>query len=304
MLCSCAGRQAGRNGSGPSAPESSAPSAGRFVPSLPSETVPPESRRAFIRDHFWDGFRFADSAYVASQDSLAMLRCFAVYVMQAGEPFDLSPVEGLMRKAGAHRHTFRYFLNLAGMVLHDPNSPLRNDELYIPVLEAAVASPLLDEYEKAAPAYDLGMARRNRVGHAASDFAWTTLDGGAGRLYGLHADYTLIFFSNPGCPMCHDIQMALSSSPLVEEMVASGRLAVVMFYPDDDIEAWRTYADGIPAGWIYARDREQTVRTGSLYDLRAIPSLYLLDSDKRVILKDASDVFPIENVLAASAGCR
>jgi hypothetical protein len=39
------------------------------------------------------------------------------------------------------------------------------------------------------------------------------------------------------------------------------------------------------------------VREKSLYDLHAIPTLYLLDRDKRVLVKDSTDVPYIEEVI-------
>ena len=39
------------------------------------------------------------------------------------------------------------------------------------------------------------------------------------------------------------------------------------------------------------------IREESLYDLHAIPALYLLDRDKRVLLKDCTDVAQIEEVI-------
>ena len=36
------------------------------------------------------------------------------------------------------------------------------------------------------------------------------------------------------------------------------------------------------------------MREEGLYDLAAIPSLYLLDADKRVLVKDAADVALVE----------
>lgn len=41
----------------------------------------------------------------------------------------------------------------------------------------------------------------------------------------------------------------------------------------------------MPEGWTVGTDRE-AVKTGALYDLKAMPSLYLLDGQKRVLLKD------------------
>lgn len=43
----------------------------------------------------------------------------------------------------------------------------------------------------------------------------------------------------------------------------------------------------MPKEWIIGTDHE-AVKTGALYDLKAMPSLYLLDGQKRVVLKDVS----------------
>ena len=44
-----------------------------------------------------------------------------------------------------------------------------------------------------------------------------------------------------------------------------------------------------PEEWYNGFDPDLAIRTEDLYNVRAIPSLYLLDADKRVILKDAPE---------------
>ena len=67
--------------------------------------------------------------------------------------------------------------------------------------------------------------------------------------------------------------------------------------PDEDLGAWRAYRDRIPARWINAYDATQQLREKELYDLKAIPALYLLDCDKRVLVKDGTDPGQIEWVI-------
>mgnify|MGYP002237367013 FL=1 len=75
-----------------------------------------------------------------------------------------------------------------------------------------MASPWLDEWEKIAPEHDLRMALQNRVGLPANDFRYTLASGRTGTLYGIRADYTLVFFNNPDCGMCEG--SGRKSSPL------------------------------------------------------------------------------------------
>ena len=89
----------------------------------------------------------------------------------------------------------------------------------------------------------------------------------------------------------------ISGSPMLSEMIERGRLKILALYPDEDLTEWRNYRDHIPASWINAYDAGCLVRENGTYDLTAIPSLYLLDSDKRVLVKDSTDVPYIEEVI-------
>ena len=44
----------------------------------------------------------------------------------------------------------------------------------------------------------------------------------------------------------------------------------------------------LPAEWLVAYDKEQSIYTNELYDILGFPSLYLLDSQKIVRLKDTA----------------
>ena len=203
-----------------------------------------------------------------------------------------------MAKAAKYPHSLRYFAMLAEQVLYDPNSPLRSDELYIPVLQAQVESEWLDKYEKLSPQYNLDLALQNRIGRPANDFRYTTSTGRTGSLYGIKAKYTLIFFNNPGCTMCKTIREAICSSQLLTEMISSGQMKVLALYPDELLDEWHAYKEHIPSTWINSYDKGTVIRKKNLYDLKAIPALYLLDSAKRVLIKDSTDVGYVEFVVA------
>lgn len=257
----------------------------------------PAERRSFLREHFWDHFDFADSTLLVRIDSTELVQAYITYVGMILEPDDAVAMRELMRRADHSKAMLGYFHRLGEQLLYDPNSPIRSDELYIPVLEQVIASPHYDSYEKLAPGYELELVRQNRVGHAANDFRYTLADGTSKRLYELQAPYTLLFISNPGCPMCGQIRGAISDSPLLSELIERGQLRVLMLYPDQELEEWYRHQNEIPKSWINAYDKGCILQRDRLYDLKAIPSLYLLDRKKRVILKDVVDVPLIEERL-------
>lgn len=274
--------------------EASAAKPYRFRSAALPAAVAPEEARAYLRDHYWDRFDFGDSTLVVRADTQEMLRAMAAYVANFLTPADSTAVERLMASASASKPMFDYFAMLASEVLYDPNSPLRCEELYLPVLRAQVASPLLDKWERLGPQHDLALALRNRVGHPAEDFRYTLADGSSHRLYDIEAEYVLLFINNPGCPMCKEVREAITASPMLNERIERGALEVLALYPDEDLGEWLDYRSEIPVSWINAYDKGCRIAQEELYDLRAIPTLYLLDGRKRVLVKDAVDVGRIE----------
>lgn len=268
-----------------------------FLPAVPPDSLDGDARRAWLADHYWDRLDFGDSLFFARADSARMLEAFAAYAGGVLDPADPSPVRRLMERAARSRTSLDYFAWMASEVLYDPNSPLRDDELYIPVLEAQVASPLLDRWEKLAPQHDLRMARQNRVGRKANDLRYTLASGRTANLYSLRSDWVLLYIHNPDCAGCREVTEALVQSPMISELVERGALTVLTIYPDEDLDAWRRHLAELPATWINAYDRGARMAAEGTYDLRAIPSLYLLDAQKRVLAKDVTDVGRIEWLL-------
>lgn len=293
LAVSCGGRR-----SRPASTETTAAAPRVFLPALPPSALPPEQRAEYLRWHYWDRFDFSDTTFLSEADTAQLVEAYARYiVLLSTQPADGAPMDSLMRRASASRRMLDYFAWLGSEVLHDPNSPLRNDELYIPVLRAVLASPWYDEYERIGPAYELETALQNRVGQRANDFSYTLASGRTGTLYGVEAEYVLVFINNPDCPMCGDLREAIVSSPMLSEMIERGRLKVVSIYPDEDLAAWRAHREQIPAAWIDGYDAGCVIRSTNSYDLKAIPALYLLDRDKRVLVKDATDVARIEEAI-------
>lgn len=291
-LAACGGRAPRR----PAATTAETPAV--FLPAIAPAALAPEERVEWLRWHYWDNFDFADTTFLARADTLQLFEAYARYVqLLFSVPTDGAPMDSLMRRAAVSRPMLDYFAMLADQVLGDPNSPLRNDEFYIPVLRAQLSSPWYDEYERLAPEYRLSLASQNRIGEPANDFRYTLASGATGTLYGLRAEYVLLFINNPGCPMCREIREAISASPMLTELIEHGRLRVLALYPDENLDEWRAYREQIPASWINAYDDGCVLREKGLYDLSAIPSLYLLDAQKRVLVKDATDVALVEEVI-------
>ena len=280
--------------------ESATPQTVHFKRVMPPVQSTPEAQFQYMVDHYWDRFDFTDTLFIERVDSAEMMRAYAEYIATYVGPYNGEPIKKLMQKASVSRKMLDYFASMSERLFHDPNSPLRSDELYIPVLEAQLAAPYYDEYEKMVPEYDLSLASQNRIFHKANDFRYTTSSGRTANLYSVKADFTLIYINNPGCPMCREIQSQIEASPLISELLAAKKLKIVALYPDEDITLWKAHP--LPTAWISGYDKGCQIEKNRTYDLRAIPALYLLDKDKNVLVKDSTSVPQIEQVLSQCLG--
>ena len=261
-----------------------------------SELRSAEQYRDYVA-RYWDDLDFAQGKSIEEYDRDHLYECFATYVMVIPPRDADSLLRHLIHRAEASREVFDLFATMARDVLYDPNAPTRNDEYYLPILEEIVASHLLDPYDKIAPEHELHIVRQNRVGDLANDFEYMLADGTTHRLYDTKADFTILLFNNPGCEMCRTIISDIERSELISDLGKRYSIITLAIYPDEDVEAWRNYLSKMPQGWICGYDAEQRITTERSYDLKAIPSLYLLDGDKRVIVKDGTSAAHLEQAL-------
>lgn len=192
-------------------------------------------------------------------------------------------------KVNASSNVFETFTELVDKYFFDPNSPYRNEDYYGFYVERLSTYPGLAPEMKGKYDRHARLCALNRVGTKAADFRFADRRGKMHTLYGVKAPYTLLFFSNPGCEACMNIINVLKGEPAISEMIASGQLAVINIYIDEDLEAWRSYMPIYPEEWYNGFDPDFVIRTEHLYNVRAIPSLYLLDEDKTVLLKDSPE---------------
>lgn len=186
-------------------------------------------------------------------------------------------------------NVFETFASLAYKYLYDPNSPLRNEDHYHSFVRRLASFEGLSPEMKGKYEFDAKMTGMNRTGTVAADFIFSDKSGRMNTLHEVKAPLTLLFFSNPGCDACMNIIQVLKGDQKISSMISEGRLAVLNIYIDEDLQAWREYMPVYPEEWYNGFDPDLVIRTDNLYNVRAIPSLYLLDRDKKVIMKDAPE---------------
>lgn len=260
------------------------------LPAIPSTLKSSSGRSAYVVEHFWDAMDFGDTLRSHNRDFLELNFSNFVYLLPYAPPASAEKaVALLMSKAETDKGAFLLLAELAEKYLSEPNSPMRNEDLFICFLNCQTAATVLDDTEKMRARSLLRMALKNRPGMRAADFEYTGRDGRRHTLYGTKsADRMLLVFYDPECEHCAEITAALAANGVLDEMQAEGRLTVLAIDTESNREVWERTKGKMPQHWIVGHDAKGAINGRSLYSLPAMPVLYLLDADKTVILKDAT----------------
>ncbi|MBP6947644.1 MAG: DUF5106 domain-containing protein [Bacteroidales bacterium] len=256
----------------------------------------------YISLHFWDKL-YAPGVEYSKDTSLVMgvtpddfEEAFAIYLTALDNvtlPVMKDAQDTMLTRATRYQLShpeskiWKTIIELSEKYLYDPNSPYRNEEMFLPVLAHLIESPFNTDEEKMHYGHLHRLCSYNRIDTPAADFKYTLKNGRTGTLHHIKAEYVLLFFSNPECQNCKEIIDALATSPELTQLIQQKRLAILNIYPDADLAEWYDYLPNYPDNWINGYDQDLALNMQTIYNIRAIPSLYLLDKDKNVIFKDA-----------------
>ncbi len=220
---------------------------------------------------YWHGYDFADSSRVESKE---FEHIFARYLLSLSYA-DSSMVERsyntLLDAVAINPTALQRSISLTEKYLYETSSPQCNDELYLSILEVIIAHDSLQEVERIRPKYQHSKLSQNRVGDLAANIEVSLSDGTIVELHSIQARGVILLFSDPECSECARVDREVAA---MRQSLDNKGVEVIKIYPTPHIE--------------------------SLYHLRAIPTIYLLDEQKRVVLKDPS----IEEIARLIAGAK
>ncbi|MBM6890056.1 DUF5106 domain-containing protein [Bacteroides caecigallinarum] len=260
-------------------------------PEIPATMTEPEARKAYLLTHYWEQFDFADTTLMNNRDVTEQgFVNFIALLLDGTTPEELTRESLANWCAGfvGKEHARQVLTQTADDYLFNPNSPFYNEGLYGMYLEALLGKLPQTDAMRSSYQFKLKLVKRNNPGNRATDFTYYLPDGRRRTLADtkVKGDRLLLMFYDPECESCHEVLLQMAADATLAEAVRTGKLSVLAIYTEGNDEAWRKTLADMPEGWTVGTDHE-AIKTGALYDLKAMPSLYLLDGNKQVILKDA-----------------
>lgn len=236
----------------PNQPQQSFP-----YPALPDTLRSVEQRAGYLSEHYWDNYNFADTLMLKSEEVteqgfvnfIDILGRFSPAIAQKG-------IAGFTQRAFKNTAAKERFESLIEHYFENPQSPLRNDRIYLLFLEEMKNSPCFDEVEKERLAFKIKTTNKNLPGDIAINFNFKDENGKSHQLSDYRDQKVILYFYDPDCENCHKV-----SAWLKQQTIPA------------DIKVLKIIADN-PISHIYS--------------LRAMPTIFLLDKGNLVVLKDCT----------------
>lgn len=230
-------------------------------PDIPADMSNPSKRSIYLAEHYWECNNIGDTLLLHHSTVVYDY----VYILSK-VPFDDARrlMTNTAKLAVRHPETYSYTEYWLEHYLHDALSRFYNDELFIPFLETVISSDI-DEVFKLRPKFLLDRCKMNRVGEMAADFILKKDGDVSCRLSELYADYILLWFYQKGCDSCVESSQYLKGKQESQSLIKNRSVILVPLDLD-----------------VYSSLR------GTSYELQYSPTFYVLDSNHRVLLKEAS----------------
>lgn len=260
-------------------------------PQIPAMFSTAEDRKAYLLTHYWEQLDFADTTLVNNRDVTEQgFVNFIALLAEENTPEELirESLKNWSSRFLPEVHARKVLTQMADDYWYNPNSPFYNERLYGLYLETLLSQLPKEDAMRFSYNFKLELLKRNQVGKLATDFRYELSDGMRRSLMAtpVKGNRLLLLFYDPECESCHEVLLQMAADEALAAAVKAGQISVLAIYTEGNEDAWRKNLPDMPAGWMVGMDRE-VVKNEVLYDLKAMPSLYLLDGKKQVLLKDA-----------------
>ena len=254
-------------------------------PAIPDTLRSVEQRAGYLSEHYWDNYNFADTLLLKSKEVteqgfvnfINILNRFNLdYASKGVAHKDIAQkditqkditqkgIACFTRKAFSNAAAKERFENLIEHYFEDQLSPVRNDRVYLMFLEEMKNSPCFDETEKERIAFKIKTTNKNLPGDIAINFKFKDENGKEHQLSDYKDQKVILYFYDPDCENCHEV-----SAWLKQQTIPA------------DIKVLKMIADN---------------HISYMYSLKNMPTIFLLDKENKVILKNCTAQELIENI--------
>lgn len=254
---------------------------------LQQQLQPTNQNNIEVREHFFDSIDFSDARILNTPTLANMFDFYTMRVLPLDKGILMKYTDLIINKAKANREVYEFVVrNRYDFFRSSAYTELA--EIAAHIAEKHVVKDASNWTDKAFAfrmTEAVRIARLNPVGSRATNLKLQDPAGNHVSIDDIEAPYLVLFFYNPGCGLCSMVTPELGR---IYRQYNKKGLQVFAIYVDHNHEEWISHIKWHNYTWIDGWDSDGGEKIYEKYDANAIPSIYLLDSNKTIILKDAT----------------
>ena len=268
------------------------------TPRLFEYPYPPESitdfeeRVNYIVSHFWESVDLSKPI----RDTVAFeaaLRDYVDFFRYAHREVVFSSIKDFMYKAQSNTSNTVLIMEMAERALFGLNMVYWSDEVYLEFCRMFIDSKKVKQEQKIRYIDQVKRIENTLQDCVPVDFTAITPDKHKLKLSSI-SGWVLIYFNEPDCFDCTITRLRLNTNQVISDYVEYGQLTVLAVYPGEWSQQWVEDANSMPKEWTYGCCES----IDELYDIRFIPSFYLLNREHKLVGKNLT----LEDVQQLLAG--
>lgn len=247
--------------------------------------VPPDTmtnlldRANFLVDNFWTPMDFKSGAAV---DQNALNDAFNVYVTSmrfAGEKNIDASLQRLMKNIEKSPALSLQFAKAAEETLYGTRASVWNDGLFLKFVDNVLVNKKIKKERKLRYELLKRQIANTLQGTVPPPFDYETPAGKKAR-YEPNGIITVLEFGDPDCSDCRMAKLKMDTDVSFSSLVEKGKVNVLFINVSPE-EGWQDKLKDYPPAWHVGAAED----IDEIYDLRASPTLYVIDREGRVAAK-------------------
>jgi peroxiredoxin len=269
-----------------------------------SDKINKPSTYHYYKNNFWNSINITDPGLLRTPILNAKINDYLDNVIMQQSDSVIKEVDQLIAKASSSKEAFRYVL--ITLINKYESSPVIDfDKVFVHLIEKYYLTGQADAWTSKETRDQLqrrvDMIKPNFLGKNAPELILRDTLGNKINLRDIDAKFTILYFYDPDCSHCK------KKTPMLYEMypnlVAKG-VEILAICTATDEKKWKDFIIKEDLGWINLADLESKTDVKYYYDIQSIPTIYILDKNKKIILKkiSAEKIPPIIDTLINKKG--
>ncbi|MCL2246430.1 MAG: DUF5106 domain-containing protein [Lentimicrobiaceae bacterium] len=247
---------------------------------------------SYLAEHHFDAFPWEDERLLNTPVLYNKFKTFAQQILPLDSKITIPIVLKVLGDSKKNRNLCYAFFDYMEHEFGNVKSPYRDELLYIAMLSDILELPNLEETRQPRYEYELNLITKNQPGEQTIDFNILMDNGDTTTLYAVDAEILIIYFQNPDCPTCGEFREKMKNMEVLYHALVAGKVKVLTIYFEKNEALWRNYLNTKAfKTWMHGWNYDLKISEEHLYDVRIIPTIMVLDKNKKVIEKD---LFPNE----------